>query len=700
MIKSAILNKGYQTGLATPVQYLKGVGPKRATCLNRIGIETVGDLLYLIPRYYIDRTKLTPIKSLQVGTNVTLLGKIIATGIRKTRFKGDLVRIVVRDESGIIEASWFNRPDLKKKFKVNQEIIISGTINYYQGKQFTNPYYELIDETKEDFDYTGAIIPIYPLTEGLSLWELRRAIRKAVEIGLPHILETLAEPVRNQYNFPKLVDAIQNIHFPQKIEDAEIAKSRLIYDELFYFELLLALRKLHSSELSKGYALTEKGSLTSQFLTLLPFQFTNAQKKVINEIKYDLAQPKCMNRLLQGDVGSGKTVIALLAMLIAVENGCQAALMAPTEILAEQHYVVWQERLNQIGVRACLVTGSLKAKEKKQLYPEITDGKIDIIFGTHALIEAGVQFNKLGLAVVDEQHRFGVMQRAALLNKGVNPDFLVMTATPIPRTLTLTLYGDLDVSVLDEKPPGRKKIITKLTTDKQRSQVYEFLKQRITQKQQVFIVCPLIEESEKLDLASAVKTFEDISSVFPEFKVGLLHGRMKSDERIKVMSEFRAGKIDILVSTTVIEVGVDIPNATVMVIEHPERFGLAQLHQLRGRIGRGEELSYCILIVPYALVSDTKDRLEFFEKNDDGFALAEKDLDIRGPGQILGTRQHGLPDLRVADLQQDRHWLFKARDDAFDLIRHDPNLALIEHEIIKRTLRKRFSGREELLRVG
>jgi ATP-dependent DNA helicase RecG len=700
VIKSSIRTKDYRTGLATPVQYLKGVGPKRAACLNRIGVETAGDLLYLIPRYYIDRTNLTPIKQLQVGATATLIGKIIATGVRKTRFKGDLVRVMVRDETGMVEASWFNRPDLKKKFKINQEIIISGTVNYYQGKQFTNPHYEIIDESKEDFDYAGAIIPIYPLTEGLSLWELRRAVKKAVDLGLPYIFETLSEAIIARYNFPKLTDAIQNLHFPVKIEDADIAKSRLIYDELFYFELLLALRKLHSNEISKGYALTEKGNLTEKFLTQLPFQFTNAQQKVIEEIKYDLAQPKCMNRLLQGDVGSGKTVIAILAMLIAVENGFQAALMAPTEILAEQHYLVWQEKLKQIGVQSCLLTGSLKTKQKKNLYPEITDGKIDIIFGTHALIEAGVQFNKLGLAVVDEQHRFGVMQRAALLNKGINPDFLVMTATPIPRTITLTLYGDLDVSILDEKPPGRKKIVTKLATDKNRPQVYEFLKQKINQKQQVFIVCPLIEESEKLDLASAIKTYEDISLVFPQFKVGLLHGRMKSEERINVMSEFRAGKIDILVSTTVIEVGVDIPNATVMIIEHPERFGLAQLHQLRGRIGRGEELSYCILIVPYALVSDTKNRLEFFEKNDDGFALAEKDLDIRGPGQIFGTRQHGLPDLKVADLQQDRHWLFKARDDAFDLIRQDPNLGLNEHEIIKKTLRNRFSGREELLRVG
>ncbi|MEO0094135.1 MAG: ATP-dependent DNA helicase RecG, partial [candidate division WOR-3 bacterium] len=479
MVVKSINRKEFRTGLAMPIQYLKGVGPKRASCLNRIGVETVGDLLFLVPRYYLDRTNLTPIKQLPIGQDVTLMGKIVATGLKKTRLKGDLVRIMVRDDTGLIEALWFNRPDLKKKFKVNQKVVLSGKVYYYQSKQLINPAYEILEDTKESLDYAGTIIPIYPLTEGLSLWELRRMLKRALELGLPYITETLNETIRNRYNFPSLATALKNLHFPESLTDAEIAKTRLVFEELFFFELLLALRKLHSAEIKKGYALVEKGHLTNRLLAILPFSLTQAQRRVMEEIKSDLAQPKCMNRLLQGDVGSGKTVIAILAMLIAVENGFQAAMMAPTEILAEQHFLVWQEKLQSIGVRVCLLTGSLKVKEKKAIAQAIAEGKVDIVFGTHTLIEAGVQFNKLGLAVVDEQHRFGVMQRAALLNKGVNPDFLVMTATPIPRTLQLTLYGDLDVSILDEKPPGRKRIITRLATESERSQVYQFLRELV-----------------------------------------------------------------------------------------------------------------------------------------------------------------------------------------------------------------------------
>jgi ATP-dependent DNA helicase RecG len=693
----------YKTGLALPIQYLKGIGPKRALSLKKIQVETIQDLLFLVPRRYIDRTKLMRIRDLEPKAEGTIYAKIITCDSKKTKNRGELIRIVVSDESSILEAVWFNRPDLKNKFKLSQRIILSGTISYFIRKQMVNPFYEIISEDMSDnssYVYTGSIIPIYPLTEGLSLWEIRRPMSAAVEAYLHLVKETLPEYILKKYELPPIINAIKHLHFPKSINDAQFARQRLVYEEFFYLELILALRKLSFSEQKKGFSLIEKNLLTKQFIKQLPFELTQGQKKVLSEIKHDMAKQTSMNRLLQGDVGSGKTVIAIYAMLIAIENGFQAALMAPTEILAEQHFLVWHDRLEEIGVKSSLLTGSTKTKEKNILCKEIEQGKIQFVFGTHALIEENIKFAKLGFAVIDEQHRFGVIQRAALINKGINPDFLVMTATPIPRTLQMTLYGDLDISTLSEKPPGRKKIITKLTTNHERNKVYEFIRTKIKEKRQIYIVCPLIEESEKLDLKAAKKTYEEITQIFSSSRVGLVHGRLKSAERIAVMERFRRHELDILVTTTVIEVGVDIVNATVMVIEHPERFGLAQLHQLRGRIGRGSEVSYCVLITPDSISPIAYERLKFFEKNDDGFILAEKDLEFRGPGELLGTRQHGLPDLKIADLQQDRSILFQARDDAFNLIREDPYFNRPENNIIKITFNTKFRDRLDLLRVG
>jgi ATP-dependent DNA helicase RecG len=407
-----------------------------------------------------------------------------------------------------------------------------------------------------------------------------------------------------------------------------------------------------------------------------------------------------MNRLLQGDVGSGKTVVALLAMLVACENKAQAAMMAPTEILAEQHFLGWLERLAAIGVKSALLTGSTKAAERRETIAGLESGTVQLVFGTHALIEEEVKFNRLALVVVDEQHRFGVRQRAALLNKGLNPDFLVMTATPIPRTLAMTLYGDLDSSILDEKPPGRRPVQTKLMTAFQRESVFQATARHLDEGEQAFVVCPLIEESEKLDLASAVKTFEGTKAALPKHRVGLVHGRMKPEERGELMERFRKKDLDILVATSVIEVGVDVPDATVMIVEHPERFGLAQLHQLRGRIGRGHKQSFCILLAPRVGLGDARERLEFFVRTNDGFELAEKDMELRGPGEMLGTRQHGLPDLRIADIGRDRKVLRQARKDAFRLVKLDPELKQPQNSCIKRTLLSRYQGRSELLRVG
>ncbi|MCX7785761.1 MAG: ATP-dependent DNA helicase RecG [candidate division WOR-3 bacterium] len=697
----------FKADISAEVQYLKGIGPKRAQYLRRIGVETIEDFLFLVPRRYIDRSQIVKIRDLKIKTDSVVMGKIIACGTKKTRNKGEVVRIMVSDDTGMLECIWFNRPDLKDKFKVNQKIIVSGIVNYYNRKQIVNPHYQILSEeiigqskTSNDLLYAIGIIPVYPLTEGLSIWDIRRPMKYAIDNYLRYLNETLPVDILKKYSFPEIKNAIKNIHFPETIAQAEKAKARLIYEEFFYLELLLALRKLNSVHQKKGYRLIEQGTFTKKLLSLLPFELTDGQKKVLSEIKDDLAKEIPMNRLLQGDVGSGKTVIAIYAMLIAIENGFQSALMAPTEILAEQHYLVWHKRLEKIGVKTCLLTGSTKPKDKTRLSQEIEQGMINIVFGTHALIEQNIKFKQLGLAIIDEQHRFGVMQRAALINKGVNPDFLVMTATPIPRTLQMTLYGDLDISILSEKPPGRKKIVTRLVTEKERASVYNFIQAKINEGRQIYIVCPLIEESEKLDLKAAIKTYEEIQKVFSDKRIGLVHGRLKSSERIELMEKFRKHELDILVTTTVIEVGVDIPNATVMVIEHPERFGLAQLHQLRGRIGRGSETSYCILMLSNSKFSPAYERLKFFQANDDGFLLAEKDLELRGPGEILGTRQHGLPDLKIADLQKDRHLLFQARDDAFALIKEDSNFALPENRVIKMTLNKKFKERIELLRVG
>ena len=684
--------------LVSPIQYIKGIGPKRALYFKRIGVETVRDLLFLVPRNYIDYSNVLKINALKINDEATVIGKICLLEERKTKNRINLLNILLSDDTGSIAVKWFNRPDLRKKFVVGNWLIVSGKVSLFYGKQFVNPLYELVGEEELWQKTPGTIIPIYPLTEGLSIWDIRRAVKISYEACLDEIDETLPTSILKKNDFKSLIEALANIHFPQRIEDAIAARRRLVFDEFFFFELTLARRKVKLSN-ETGIPLHNNGQLTKKLLKLIPFNLTHGQLEAINSIVLDMEKPRPMNRLLQGEVGSGKTIVAIYAMLVAVENGYQAVLMAPTEILAEQHYIVLSEFLNKLGVVTILLTSSIEKNEKSQIIKKIANGQAQVILGTHALIEEDIVFKNLGLAIVDEQHRFGVMQRAALVNKGINPDFLVLSATPIPRTLALTLYGDLDISTLKEKPPNRGSVTTKIVRHNQKNDVFQLVKNELQNSRQVFVICPVIEKSKKMELKSVNEVYQEIISMFPNFSVGVIHGRLDTYERIKIMEDFRSGRLNILVATTVVEVGVDIPNATVMIIEHPERFGLAQLHQLRGRIGRGAQESYCFLFLNRFVTPETYERISFFEKNNDGFALAQKDIKLRGPGEILGERQHGLPDIRIGDLENDQGLLFMARDDAFEIVKKDPEIILPEHYLIKRQLNK-LTKKEELLRIG
>jgi ATP-dependent DNA helicase RecG len=684
--------------LSSQIKYIKGIGPKRSQYFHKVGVHTVQDLLFFVPRRYIDYSTVLKIGDLNIDDEATIVGRIQLVERQKTRRRRHMLKVVIADNSGAIVIRWFNRPDLQDKFEIGDLLLVSGKVTFYQSRQLVNPLYEIIAEDKSTTRSAGNIIPVYPLTEGLNIWDVRRAIKIAAHECLDDIEETLPSSLIERNGLVPLKSGLQHLHFPESLEEAHCAKQRLIYDEFFFFELVLAIRKKNIKS-QRGIQFKNTGILTREFLSLLPFVFTQGQKNVTHAIIEDMAKPRPMNRLLQGDVGSGKTVVALYAMLTAVENDYQAALMAPTEILAEQHYLVLSEYLDELKVSSALFTSSIKKQSRIDIVQAIKDGSLSIIFGTHALIEEEIEFDKLGLAVVDEQHRFGVMQRAGLVNKGVNPDFLVLSATPIPRTLALTLYGDLDVSILKEKPPSRGEIITKVVRGGNKHDVYEFVRQEINQGRQAYVICPIIEKSEKLSLRSVKEVFKEITQAFPDHNVAIIHGQLRTDERLRIMDEFRHGDIKILVATTVIEVGVDVKNATIMLIEHPERFGLAQLHQLRGRIGRGALKSFCFLFLDRYVASETYDRILFFSQHNDGFALAQKDISLRGPGEILGKRQHGLPDLRIGDLEKNKDLLFQARDDAFALVQHDPQLNMPEHSMVKKRLTQ-LTERAQLLRIG
>ena len=652
--------------LDTPAQYLKGVGPKVAKLLGTLAVETVEDLVYFFPREYQDRTNVKPIAQLSASNSEIVKGRIASISHQITRNRFSVLKLELSDLTGTIQAVWFNQPYLTKLFRRGMKLIIFGKVEY---SSFDKTLQVSVRDFEVDTGENVRIAPLYPLTEGLYPKKLKSIIKSALDNYLPVIKDALPDDLRKKYKLCGVQEAIQALHFPADLSKVEPARHRLAFEEFFFFQLNLALRQ-SAVKAKAGIAFNVEQKILDGFIGSLPFKLTSAQNRVMTEIVSDMRAARPMNRLLQGDVGSGKTIIAALAAFLAIRNGYQVALMAPTEILAKQHFDKVIQLSGYRDIRVKLLTGSTqKIKEVRVM------DKYDLVIGTQALIQRKIEFKKLGLVIVDEQHRFGVKERAVLAEKGLTPDNLVMTATPIPRSLGLTLYGELDRSVLDELPPGRTPIKTHYVPENKRQSSYEFMRQKINEGRQVFLVCPLVEESEKIDLKAAMDEADRLQrEIFPEFKVGLMHGKLKSDQKDNIMKQFRAGKIQILVSTTVIEVGIDIPNATIMVVEHAERFGLAQLHQLRGRIGRGSEQSYCFLIAE-TKSSPARARIKAMLESSDGFHIAEVDLRLRGPGDFFGTRQSGLPIFRVADIIKDEKILCQARVEAFELVAKDVNRA-------------------------
>jgi ATP-dependent DNA helicase RecG len=667
--------------LDSPVTELQGVGQRRAEQLSRLGAETIRDLLYLFPRRYNDFQAMKPIYQLKYGDVATVAGTIWETKARRGRGGQDVVTSIIGDGTGTVQATWFNQSYLTKTLRAGRQVVISGKVEEYLGRLvFASPEWEILTQ---ELIHTGGIIPVYPLTKGISARGMRRQMRRTVDHWTLRLPDHLPVQLRERSGLLPLDRAIQQIHFPENQESLARARRRLSFDEFFLIQLGL-LHQRHLWRVRPGRPLPLSQEVLKRFLDSLPFALTGAQQLCLQEILGDIQRPEPMNRLLQGDVGSGKTVVALAAMLQAVAAGSQTVLMAPTEILAEQHvHTAGRFLANMSGERpsVALLTGSLTAAQKEAVYQAIEEGSVNIVIGTHALIQAGVAFHNLALAIVDEQHRFGVAQRASLCQKGHNPHLLVMSATPIPRTLALTLHGDLDISTIDEMPPGREPITTRWLASRERERAYQFLRSQVEQGHQAFIICPLVEESEKIEARAAVVEHQRLAKdVFPDLRVGLLHGRMGTEEKDATMRCFVDGGVDILVSTPVVEVGIDVANATVMLIEGADRFGLAQLHQFRGRVGRGEAPSYCLLLAE-SPTSEAEERLEAIQRSQDGFVLAEKDLEMRGPGEFFGLRQSGLPDLKLAKLS-DVSLLEMAREEARKLFRADPNLSLPHHRLL------------------
>lgn len=684
--------------LQTPIDYLKGVGPNRADLLrSELGIHTYQDLINLFPNRYIDRTKYYKINQLQRNNaEVQVIGKI--TSFREVAQKrGKRLVADFRDETGVMELVWFRGQKwIRESLKIGQTYVIFGKTNWFSGK-YSMPHPEMELKTEHENNLRSAMQAIYPSTEKLSNKGItNRVITKVMQqLFLEtkgQFVETLSESVRGELKLLSKSEALFNIHFPKNYNLLSRAQFRLKFEELFYIQLQLILKNLIHKSKIKGFTFDKVGDYFNTFYKdHLPFELTNAQKRVLKEIRSDLGSNAQMNRLLQGDVGSGKTIVAFMSMLMGLDNGFQCCLMAPTEILSVQHYNGLLELCNKLNISISLLTGSSKTSESREIHENLENGSLQILIGTHALLEDKVKFKNLGLAIIDEQHRFGVAQRSKLWKKNTSPPhILVMTATPIPRTLAMSVYGDLNISVIDELPAGRKPIKTVHRYDNNRLKVFRFMKDEIAKGRQIYVVYPLIQESEKMDYKDLMDGYESISREFPtpNYQISIVHGKMKAADKDYEMQRFVDGKTNIMVATTVIEVGVNVPNASVMVIESAERFGLSQLHQLRGRVGRGAEQSYCILMTSHKLSNDSKTRLETMVRSSDGFEIAEVDLKLRGPGDIMGTQQSGILNLRIADIVKDKDILERARYHAQSVLKLDPSLALSENKVILNTYRQ------------
>jgi ATP-dependent DNA helicase RecG len=705
----------YSEGLATPIRYLKGVGGVRAEQLGRLDIHNVGDLLLTLPRRYDDRRHFQKMSSLRGGETTTIQGAIVSGGFVRPRFGRSFYEVILKDDSGLARCRWFGAQYLADQLKVGDPLVVFGKVSRYKGQAvFQHPEFEVAKDDGEESIHVGRLVPVYALTEHLPQRTMRRIAWNAVRLFADSAQESLPEETLQRLNLQGIRQALDQVHFPDTLERALSARYRLVFEEFLCVELVLVARKVHAEKFLVGTAHEAPGHVRSRFLSSLPFALTNAQQRVLQEIEADMRKPRPMHRLLQGDVGSGKTVVAVCAILDAIECGSQCAVMAPTEILAAQHYKTFRRYLEPMGIRMVLLTSELPAAERAKALDGLRNGDAQLVVGTHAIIEDRVVVRKLGLIVIDEQHKFGVEQRGALYGKGNRPDVLVMTATPIPRTLAMTIYGDLDVSVLDEMPKGRREVITRVIQEDRLPQAYDFIKKQVARGRQAFLVYPLVSAepiadplaeaadspSAKFDLRAAEDMYRKLKDqTFSTERLGLLHGQMRAADKEAVMEKFRAGEIDILVATTVVEVGIDVPNANVMMVENAERFGLAQLHQLRGRIGRGAYKSFCIL-QGTPTTPESWRRLKIMENTLDGFLVAEEDLRIRGMGNLLGREQSGFPMLRVGDPLGDSNILLAARREAFRIVEADPKLEDPRYELLRQRARALYKLVGPFINVG